>query len=179
MPWRSVRRLLASAGIVGAAMLAFAGSALPVRAAPAPVDLGSNGFIGPIINFDGQCLDMRSSQTNAQVQVEPCSGQSEQRWAWRQAGSSGGFLIQNQRWNLCITILNHYTGVGGKVVPTSCRATDTFEQWDPSPPTADGVEISDIADHGFVMHPAVCTSALGAEIYVNVSNQCRVDFWHG
>jgi len=175
MSWHSVRRLLSLAGIVAAAALAFSGSALPVQAA----DLGTNGFVGPIINFDGQCLDQRSSAADEQTRVEPCSGQSEQQWAWHQAGSGGGFLLENQRWHLCLTILNHYTGVGGKVVPTACRATDTFQQWDPSPPTADGVEISDLADHGFVMHPAVCTSAIGAEIYMNASGQCRVDFWHG
>ena len=175
MPWRSVRRLLASAGVAGAAALAFAGSALPVQAA----DFGTSTSFGPIINFDGQCLDQRASQADAQTQVEPCNGQSEQRWAWRSAGGSGGFLIQNERWNLCLTILNHYTGVGGKVVPTSCRGTDTFQQWDPGPPTADGVEISNLADHGFVMHPAVCTSAVGAEMYMNAPNQCNVDFWRG
>jgi hypothetical protein len=185
MTLRSVRRLLASAGIVGAAVLAFAGSALPVQAASvagsalAPSDFATNGRFGAIVNFDGQCLDMRSSQPDAQVQVEPCGGQSEQRWTWRQAGGGGGFLIQNERWNLCVTILNHFTGAGGRVVPTSCRTSDTFEQWDPGPPTADGVQISNLADHGFVMHPAVCTNAIGAEIYMNAPNQCRVDFWHG
>jgi Ricin-type beta-trefoil lectin domain len=175
MYWRSVRRLLASAGIVGAVALAFSGSAMPVQAA----DLGTNGVVGPIINFDGQCLDMKSTAADAQVQVEPCDNSSEQQWAWDQAGSGGGFLLVNQRWNRCPTILNHYTGVGGKVTPTTCDKSDTFQQWDPGPPTADGVEISDLADHGFVMHPAVCTNAIGAEIYMNAPDQCRVDFWHG
>ena len=185
MTLRSVRRLLASAGAAGAAVLAFAGSALPVQAASAaggavaPSNFPTNGSFGAIINFDGQCLDMRSPQAAVQVQVEPCSGLSEQRWTWRPAGGAGGYLIQNERWNLCPTILNHFTGAGGKVVPTSCRATDTFQQWDPGPPTADGVQISDLADHGFVLHPAVCTNAIGAEIYMNAPNQCRVDFWHG
>ena len=175
MSWHSVRRLLSVAGIVAAAVLAFAGSALPVQA----VDLGTNGAVGPIINFDGQCLDMRSNQPTDQARVEPCSGQSEQVWAWRQAGSGGGFLLVNQRWNLCLTILNHYTGVGGKVVTTGCNRNDSFQQWELVDLTADGVEITNLADHGFVMHPAVCTSAIGAEIYMNAPDQCRVDFWHG
>lgn len=174
MPWRPLRRLLASAGIVGAAVLAFTGSALPVQAA---ADLGT--VTGPIINHDGQCLDMRSSSPTEQVRVEPCDGSSEQVWAWQQVGSGGPFLLDNQRWHLCPTILNHFTGVGGKVVPTACRAGDTFQQWDPGPLTANGEQISDVADHGFVMHPAVCTTAVGAEIYMNAPGQCLVDYWHG
>ncbi len=163
-----------SAGIISATMLAFAGPALPVQAD----DLVLNGSFIAVINHDGQCLDMRSPQPDAQAQVEPCSGQSEQRWAWRQV-SGGDYLLQNGRWGLCLTILNHYNQAGGKVVPTACTASDTWEHWDPTFPTADGVQIADAADHGFVMHPAVCTTAIGAEIYMNAPNQCLVDFWHG
>jgi Ricin-type beta-trefoil lectin domain len=178
MPWCSVRRLLAAAGIAGAAMLAFAGSGLPVQAAPASTEFGSDGSVGVIVNFDGQCLDQRSGQSTAQTQVEPCNGSSEQRWAWH-TGINGGFTVEDQRFHLCLTILNHYTGVGGKVVPTTCVRTDSFQQWELVDLTADGVEITNLADHGFVMHPAVCTSAIGAEQYMNASDQCRVDFWHG
>jgi hypothetical protein len=71
------------------------------------------------------------------------------------------------------------TGVGGKVTPTTCNSSDQFQQWDPGPPAPDGIEISDRADHGFVVHPAVCTTAIGAEMYMNAPNQCAVDFWHG
>src|SRR5262249_56652113 len=100
--------LLACAAVAGAVCLAFAGSALPAQAAA----FGTNGAVGPVINFDGQCLDLRSIQAGAQAQVEPCNGQSEQRWAWQQAGSRGGFLLRNERWNRCLTILNHFTGAG-------------------------------------------------------------------
>ena len=179
MSLRSVRHVIASAGIIGAAMLVFTGSALPVQAASPSVDFGTNGFVGRIINHDGQCLDMRSTATNAQLQVEPCNGSLQQEWNWVQVGSGGPYLLKNQRWGRCPTILNHLTGVGGKVTPTACNANDQFQQWDPGPPAPDGVEISDRADHGFVMHPAVCTTAIGAEIYMNAPNQCAVDFWHG
>jgi hypothetical protein len=186
MSWRSVRRLLASAGIVGAAVLAFSGSALPVQAASAansslaPSDFARNGSFGSIINFNGQCLDMinASTQQGTQAQVNPCNGQSRQRWAMFLVGN-GDLLVQNERSRLCLSILNNFTGVGGRVVQWPCSASNRFEQWKLFDPNANGVEIANIGDGGLVMHPAVCTSALGAEIYVNVSNQCRVDFWHG
>jgi hypothetical protein len=186
MSWRSVRCLLASAGIAGAAVLAFAGSALPVQAASAadsslaPSDFASNGSFGSIINFNGQCLDMinGSTQQGTQAQVNPCSGQSRQKWAMFLVGN-GRLLIQNERSLLCLSIRNDFTGVGGKVIQSSCSSSDTFEQWKLFDPNANGVEFANIGDGGLVMHPAVCTSAIGAEIYVNVSNQCRVDFWHG
>lgn len=175
MTWRSVRHLFASAGIVGIAMLGFAGSALPVQAA----SFGTNGFTGRIVNHDGQCLDMRSTVTDAQAQVEPCNGQLEQEWTWIQVRNGGPYLLRNGRSHQCLTIRNHYTGIGGKVVQTPlCSTSDIFEQWDPGPPMPEGVEISNVGD-GLVMHPALCTTAIGAEIYMNVANQCAVDFWHG
>jgi hypothetical protein len=178
MSWRSVQRLLASAGIVGAAVLASAGSALPVQAAP--LDFASNGSFGAIINFNGQCLDMinGSTQADTQAQVNPCNGQSRQRWALFLVGN-GALLIQNERSHLCLSIRNNFTGVGGRVIQWPCSSSNRFEQWKMVDQNANGVEFANVGDGGLVMHPAVCTSALGAEIYVNVSNQCRVDFWHG
>src|SRR6266571_963829 len=102
---RSVRRVIASAGIIGAAMLVLTGSALPVQAAPPSVDFGTNGFVGRIINHDGQCLDMRSTATDAQLQVEPCNGSLQQEWDWVQVGSGGPYLLKNERWGRCPTIL--------------------------------------------------------------------------
>lgn len=158
-------------------MLAFAGSAAPVQAA-GPV-FGTNGFVGSVVNHDGQCLDMRSTAADTQAQVEPCDGQSEQQWVWIQVGSSGFYLLQNDRSRLCLTIRNDYTGVGGKVVQFGCTTTDNFFQWFLSPLAPDGVQIINRADHGFVIHPALCTTAIGAEIYMNAANQCAVDFWRG
>jgi hypothetical protein len=93
---------------------------------------------------------------------------------------SGNFLIKNDKSNLCLSILNDHTGVGGKVVQETCDASGpsgAFQRCNELDKSAHGVEFASVGDGGLVAHPAVCTSAIGAEIYMSVSDQCRVDFW--
>lgn len=64
---RSVRRVFASTGMVGAAVLVLAGSALPVQAADfIPIEV-----FGPITNFNGQCLEDPNGSTQPAVQGSP------------------------------------------------------------------------------------------------------------
>ena len=176
MSLRSVRRLLASTGMVGAAVLVLAASALPVQAADfIPIEV-----FGAITNFNGQCLEdpNGSTQPGVQAVVNPCNGLPRQQWALVLFDTSDLRMIQNGRSGLCLSILNDFTGVGGRVVQESCNSSDRFQHWKMIDQTTIGFEFANNGDGGLVMHPALCTSATGAEIYMNVSGQCRVDFWH-
>jgi Ricin-type beta-trefoil lectin domain-like len=180
----SARRLIASAGIVGAAMLALAGSALPVQATStstassgqASPDLPSAGSVGIIPNHNGNCLGLVSTRLGVSAAMETCNS-STVVWTARGLSNNRFELVNVLTPRLCLSVLNNSRQRGAAVINAGCTG-NPWERWFVRDSNAGGVELSNDGDgSGLVMHPSGCNSSVGMKIFMNVANQCQADRW--
>lgn len=187
MAWRWLRRLLSSAGMVGAALVAFTGSVAPAQAA-APVSLSSTTIVR-FINQDGKCLDMpnNSLRRGTQAQIWTCNDNPQQNWDVSHCFSDHTCLIVNPNTERtpptpdgpqCLSIAGNDNNPGGAVIQYNCNFSggDVYERWFASAPLPGPFQIVNDAT-GLVMHPSGCQAANGTKIFVNLPDQCLADFW--
>jgi Ricin-type beta-trefoil lectin domain-like len=139
------RRLVSTAALAGAAMVALA---MPATAAttPAtqPLTAGAHtagvtqataaDALVTIKNYDGLCLNVPNGSLapGTGVQLWTCNGDPGEIWERVPlAGGSKFFLIKNNDSGLCLSITNDDPNPGAEVIQWTCDAsgTDHYEDW--------------------------------------------------
>jgi hypothetical protein len=132
-----------------------------------------------------QCLDMTNGSNNrgTQAQVWTCDGRQQQFWQYIYTPTGlGGYLIQNRKSLLCLSVLNNSLSPGAPVIQWPCDSSDPWENWDffyVPQVNLYGLALDPSGMlHALVVVPSHCNTASGSKIVLGTADGCpNAELW--